>query len=306
MSSVFRRRIPWGQAGAAVEEGIELEELGGEALQVAEVTSSTGGRLNPVVAGISGEIDTVKNIASESESIAQKVTGTDLGWKDIFDSAKGVFLGGKPKGKGLKKNPKEKGKGLKKVKEQRAKEDSKSFDYTETKENDPNDFKLLDGLNPPPFKYLGPGNSLNKGKPYNQIDADAKEHDIAYANAKENESIHQADDKFIKKASDHLIEGLSGKGSVSDTVGAIVGGLGIGAKRLIESKSGVIYPSISGNYNVYSSEKTYETRIYRSKASKSCIFCGSTSTKNSSWQFTRLIRTYTGTLQQSRLSSTFI
>lgn len=244
MSGVLRRRIPWNQAAATVEEGIELEDLG-EASQIAEV-ASVGSESNPLLAGVTGEIDTIKNISGASELLGQAITGSKLGWKDIFESAKSVVFGDK-KGKGLKKNPKVKGKGLKKLKQDQNKSD-KSFDYTETKENDPNDFVLLDGLNPPPFKYLGPGNSLNKGKPYNNIDADAKTHDITYAKAKNPEEIRKADDTFLQKASDHISEGLAGKGSISDTVGSIVGGLGIGAKRLIENKTGILYPKLSGKY----------------------------------------------------------
>lgn len=99
------------------------------------------------------------------------------------------------------------------------------------------------GLVPPPFKYLGPGNSLNRGPAYNQIDADAKKHDTDYNFATNQKDIHKADRDFISKAGDHIIEGISGKGSISDTIGAIAGGIGIGVKHLTESKTGVIYPS---------------------------------------------------------------
>nr|WEY02528.1 MAG: VP1 [Canine parvovirus] len=102
------------------------------------------------------------------------------------------------------------------------------------------------GLVPPPFKYLGPGNSLNRGNPYNQIDADAKEHDEAYNKASASRDIQSADKRFINKSIDHIAEGISGKGSISDTIGGIAGAIGIGSKHFIEKATGQLYPSISG------------------------------------------------------------
>nr|QTZ83207.1 MAG: structural protein [Periparus ater ambidensovirus] len=102
------------------------------------------------------------------------------------------------------------------------------------------------GFVPPPFKYLGPGNSLQRGPAYNQIDADAQKHDEDYNKATNTQHIETADKEFIGRAGDHIIEGISGKGSISDTVGAIAGGIGIGAKHLVEKATGNLYPSISG------------------------------------------------------------
>lgn len=96
----------------------------------------------------------------------------------------------------------------------------------------------------PPFKYLGPGNSLNRGKPYNNIDADAQQHDNQYDKATNQKEIFDSDQEFLSQAGDHIIEGAAGKGSISDSIGAIAGGIGIGAKHLLESaKNKVIYPS---------------------------------------------------------------
>jgi len=102
------------------------------------------------------------------------------------------------------------------------------------------------GLVIPPFKYLGPGNSLNRGNPYNNIDSDAKEHDEAYNSAKTVEDIQRADTNFINKSIDHTIEGIAGKGDIGDTIGGIIGSIGIGSKKIIEKATGNLYPSISG------------------------------------------------------------
>lgn len=101
------------------------------------------------------------------------------------------------------------------------------------------------GLVPPPYKYLGPGNSLNRGTPYNNIDSDAKTHDIQYSNAETKEDIHQSDKEFLQKSGDHIVEGISGQGSYSDTIGAVVGGTGIGVKHLYDKLTGSIsYPNL--------------------------------------------------------------
>ena len=103
------------------------------------------------------------------------------------------------------------------------------------------------GFVPPPFKYLGPGNSLNRGPAYNYIDDDARIHDQEYSQAYSEQDIHNSDKNFINKAIDHVVEGISGKGSISDTVGSVLGAVGIGSKHFVEKSIGkVIYPSISG------------------------------------------------------------
>lgn len=95
----------------------------------------------------------------------------------------------------------------------------------------------------PGHNYLGPGNKLDKGPPTNQIDQDAQEHDHAYNDAQSQQDIKDADHKFIGQAGDHIAEGLSGHGSISDTIGAVIGGAGIGIKDKVENQTGVKYPS---------------------------------------------------------------
>ena len=98
----------------------------------------------------------------------------------------------------------------------------------------------------PPYKYLGPGNSLNKGTPYNEIDADAKEHDIAYSTATHENDVFKSDKEFLQKASDHLVEGINLNESPSNVIGAALGLTGIGTKHAVEKQTGVQYPRNMG------------------------------------------------------------
>lgn len=124
--------------------------------------------------------------------------------------------------------------------------------HINSKSDESKSLSELHGLVPPPFKYLGPGNSLNRGQPYNQIDADAQQHDFEYSVAQTPEDIYKSDIQFIAKSGDHIAEGLSSKGSIGDTIGAIAGGIGIGAKHLLEKSTGSIqYPKLSGKYASY-------------------------------------------------------
>lgn len=100
------------------------------------------------------------------------------------------------------------------------------------------------GLTVPGYKYLGPGNSLNRGTPNNNIDEDAKEHDEAYNKAKTSQEVSEADKKFISKAGDHIVNSINQKESISNTIGGVIGAVGIGLKSAVEKHTGVIYPSI--------------------------------------------------------------
>lgn len=102
------------------------------------------------------------------------------------------------------------------------------------------------GLTVPGYKYLGPGNSLNRGQPTNQIDEDAKEHDEAYDKAKTSQEVSDADNTFVNKALDHIVNAINLKETPGNTFGAALGAIGIGTKQTIEKHSGVIYPSVSG------------------------------------------------------------
>lgn len=98
------------------------------------------------------------------------------------------------------------------------------------------------GYTLPLHKYTGPGNPLENGEPFNQADADSKKHDSDYNLAETQEDIQKADSKYITRAGDHVIEGIFGGGSISDTITGAVGGIGIGLKKAAESVVGVQYP----------------------------------------------------------------
>lgn len=102
------------------------------------------------------------------------------------------------------------------------------------------------GLVPAPYKYAGPGNSLNRGPAYDLVDESARQHDIAYDKAKSPEDIHKADRQFLTEAGNYVAEGIAGKGSISQTLGGIVTGAGIGIKHLAEKATGnIIYPPMA-------------------------------------------------------------
>lgn len=104
------------------------------------------------------------------------------------------------------------------------------------------------GYTLPGFKYLGPGNSLNQGEPTNRVDATARTHDIEYSTAATASDIRQSDRRFIGANINHLSESLQGNRSISETVGAAAGTIGIGVKYLAESAVGVQYPSLESKY----------------------------------------------------------
>lgn len=103
------------------------------------------------------------------------------------------------------------------------------------------------GLTLPFSKYIGPGNSLNQGKPSNNIDIHAREHDIAYNKAIDKVDIYNADKTFLSKISDHLVEYINGNEDPIKGAQSIVSGIGIGGKHLFEkSINKTIYPSFPG------------------------------------------------------------
>nr|QVW56780.1 MAG: VP1 [Turdus naumanni parvoviridae sp.] len=95
----------------------------------------------------------------------------------------------------------------------------------------------------PGTKYTGPGNSLNRGPGVNQADEDAKKHDKEYHTAKSHKDIQKSDISLLQRAGDHFIEGISGKGTLGDTILSAAQGIGIGGKYLAEKAVGPIYPS---------------------------------------------------------------
>lgn len=100
------------------------------------------------------------------------------------------------------------------------------------------------GYQLPGHKYLGPGNSLDRGLPSNFIDDDARIHDTAYANSKSSKDVRNADRNFIASANDHIANSLSGRGGIFEGVAAGLGSLGINIKQTAERVAGPIYPNI--------------------------------------------------------------
>lgn len=98
----------------------------------------------------------------------------------------------------------------------------------------------------PGYKYLGPGNDLDKGEPNSAVDADAKIHDEQYSQAKDVDDVISADNDFVDKMNDHIVDGINTLNNPSDTVAAVVGSGVIGVKNGIQKLSGsVIYPNVA-------------------------------------------------------------
>nr|WPR17928.1 MAG: capsid protein [Chemarfal virus 64] len=127
----------------------------------------------------------------------------------------------------------------------------KDFQYSDSAEGSNFDYDLISnrdksGLTIPGSNYIGPGNSLNRGPGTSQVDDDAHQHDHAYDQAKNFKDIQEADRTLLQQTGDHIIEGISGSGSIKDTVHGIIAGGGIAIKSAVENTIGrSIYPSMS-------------------------------------------------------------
>lgn len=117
------------------------------------------------------------------------------------------------------------------------------------------------GLVLPFYKYLGPGNSLDRGYPVNELDAAAKKHDEAYHNIsneykrsknkiKFEQDIAQADETFLEEVTGYAPD------STYDTIAKWLAYGGIKTKTIVEKYTSIIYPRIaltdpeSGNMDV--------------------------------------------------------
>lgn len=103
------------------------------------------------------------------------------------------------------------------------------------------------GLTLPGYKYLGPGNSLNRGVPVNALDSAAKKHDEQYHKITEyfkktkkrkefEKQIQEADREFL-----HEVSLIAPQNTYDAFAGYLAQG-GIGTKLLIEQVTGVLYP----------------------------------------------------------------
>lgn len=91
--------------------------------------------------------------------------------------------------------------------------------------------------------YIGPLNTVPNGPPLHGPDIDAETHDKKYDTAKSHSDIQEADIHLLKEAGDHIAEGISGTGSLSDTFYSTLTGIGIGGKYAAEAVVGPIYPN---------------------------------------------------------------
>ena len=94
------------------------------------------------------------------------------------------------------------------------------------------------GYTVPGYKYLGPGNSLDRGSPTNSVDAIAQEHDVAYDHAKTSYEVRKADRVAIRKFASKAVRGSGA---------AALGTLGLAGKYIIETVTGVLYPNVGTN-----------------------------------------------------------
>lgn len=85
----------------------------------------------------------------------------------------------------------------------------------------------------PGYKYLGPGNSLDKGAPVNYADEVAYEHDLKYDKARSSSEVREADRIAISKFY---------KGAQQGNFGSSIGLVGLSSKYAVETLTGVLYP----------------------------------------------------------------
>ena len=256
MGTSAYKRIPWGKSE------LTEEELAGEEIELADISETSG---ITVGEGVTGATETTALLGEEAAVTAEFLTieeaaagldatgvgvpvgvtvgilaGAGFGAYEIYEH----LIKSKPKVTYNKVQREHK----KYHKEKAAQKPINYKDISELPDESTGlDIETLEkqGLVPPPFKYLGPGNSINRGSPYNQIDSDAKKHDIQYSQATTKEEVQKSDKEFISKSRDHIAEGLSGKGSISDIIGATIGGIGIGFKYNAEKLTDkTFYPNL--------------------------------------------------------------
>ncbi|QXD38630.1 putative coat protein [Linvill Road virus] len=91
----------------------------------------------------------------------------------------------------------------------------------------------------PKYKYLGAGNKLHNGKPYNRTDAIAEQHDWAYERARTPNDIYKADAEAINQFSEEFQR--------SRTLGALAGEVGLSIKSTADKLAGKpVYPDLPG------------------------------------------------------------
>ncbi len=100
---------------------------------------------------------------------------------------------------------------------------------------------ILPDLTLPGHNYIGPGNTLDEGKPVSGADEDALKHDTAYSKPDiTSDEVREADTQAINDFGDHFADNPF-------DIGAGLGYLGLKTKKGIESKIGVQYPDTMGS-----------------------------------------------------------
>lgn len=106
------------------------------------------------------------------------------------------------------------------------------------------------GYNIPGLKYSGPGNPTNIGDPVNDADRFAQKHDLQYAHAAYKYSkgsytreefenkISAADTEFLASNGSNITSSMDPREQLS----SIIGGAGIGIKKVFEAVAGQKYP----------------------------------------------------------------
>ena len=87
----------------------------------------------------------------------------------------------------------------------------------------------------PDHHFIGPGNTVSDTKPIDEDDHIAKDHDIAYENAKTQEDIQKADGKSADEFFNDVIENKNPHSAI--------GYIGLKTKQAVESVVGVQYPA---------------------------------------------------------------
>ncbi len=87
----------------------------------------------------------------------------------------------------------------------------------------------------PGHKFLGPGNDDDDETPIDIDDSISKNHDRDYSKAKTQDEVHLADDVAIEQFTKDAVE--------SGNIHSVIGAIGLGGKRVIETLTGVKYPA---------------------------------------------------------------
>lgn len=260
MSSVLRRRIPWGSGvassateeipliesgsssileGAAAEEtafGVfATAEEAGAALDATGVGAPIGIGVGVLAAAGFGIYEIYEHFHKENPSITEKKV------QHYYDKAKN----------NPNKHIAEYNKRLETYKNNQPaieplEHQFKDVDVMTLEDQVPHDtyYQTLPGS-----KYIGPGNPVDSGTPTNRVDFAAKQHDIAYSEAKNNQDVRQADIEFKQSAQNSVAEALSFGGNPIEGLHGAAGYLGIQSKNLFEDTfyhGESIYPSFTG------------------------------------------------------------